>query len=311
MKLNNSIKLAIINFALFWKTLVYKIIAFGVVLLLILPIWNQLGVVFTNSGFWESLATLFNGVVFQGIPALLGAIFNTFSAFFEAIASLASLNLIALIYLIIVVCVVMPFLLYLSDIPASESVYTYMSSLHKNSFTVNFLDNLGKSCRYSFLKTFIELPFWALLIYGVYGISGLCSLNVAMQIASPFMLFIFIVLMFDLKITLQNGWVPSMVAFNSGAIASLKKGLKAVSRNYWSIFSSFAVVMTCAVALLYLFSGYSLVVVIPLMSLITAVFGQVLFFESQGMNYYIAPENIIKPRKLEQSDSLRKVRYKI
>ena len=61
-------------------------------------------------------------------------------------------------------------------------------------------------------------------------------------------------------------------------------------------------------AIVYVFGVYSLIVVVPLSSLIMTVFGQVLFFESQGMNYYISPDNIVLPRKLEQADSMKKVK---
>lgn len=184
-----------------------------------------------------------------------------------------------------------------------------MTSLSKNSFTVNFVDNLGKSSGYSILKTLMEIPFWALFIGGLWGLLKLSMASVEMQILAPLFMFIFVVFCTATKTTILNGWAPSIVAFRKCAGSAFKKGLKSVARNYTSTLSSFSVVMIFMVALILIFGPYAFILVLPLMALINAVFGQVLFFESQGMNYYITPENIIKPRKLEQADNMKKVKF--
>lgn len=308
MKFNNSMKIAIANFSLFWKILLYKLIAGALSVLFVLPIFSTLRSVFSASGFFTQIKNMFTTNIFKSFLSLLGQIYNLFETFFDGILTLAKNNVFVFVYFLIVLLIVIPFLLKLSDVPASESVYSYMSSLNKNSFTINFVSMLDKSLGYSILRTLMEIPFWIILIFGCYKIAGLGFYSEALVYLSPLLMFVFIVLMFDFNITIFNGFAPSIVVFNKCAGKSLKKGIKSVSRNFSSTFSSFAVTMTVMLAICYLFGIYALIAIVPLMALINAVFGQVLFFESQGMDYYISLENIITPRKLETADKIKKVK---
>lgn len=308
MKLSNSIKLAMANFSLFWKILVYKAMAFGISVLLFLPVLSIINECLTASGFYSSVNSLLSVSAFGGLDVFTSNILNCINTLLSGIQLLAQTSVVSIIYVAVLVCFVVPFIFKLSDIPASETTYSYMTSLNKNSFVVNFLDEFSKSAGYSALKTLIEIPFWFLLSLGVYGILSLASISSGFMFVAPLILGIYIVFLFSLKITVLGGWAPSVVAFNLCAGKAFKKGIKSVSRKFPSTLSSFAVITTVMVAVLYIFSFYSLIVIVPLSALIITVFGQVLFFESQGMNYYIAPDNIIKPRKLEQADSIKKVK---
>lgn len=308
MKLSNSIKLAMANFSLFWKILVYKAFAIGIIVLLFLPIVNVLNVCLTEVGFYVALENFFSPSVFQDVIGLTSNLFVCVDTILSALGMLSGLSVVAFIYLLVLVGFIAPFILKLSDVPASETVYSYMSSLSRNSFTVNFIDGFGKSLGYSALKTLLEIPFWIITLFGAYHIMYLTNLDFAMQILSPFLLFVFIVFMADVKITIFNGWASSIVVFSTCAGKAFKKGINAVKRKFLSTLSSFAVVTTIMLAVLYIFGAYSLIVIAPLSSLIITVFGEVLFFESQGMNYYISPDRVIMPRKLEQADSIRKVK---
>ncbi|MCI7003534.1 MAG: hypothetical protein MR904_04245 [Clostridia bacterium] len=308
MKLNNSFKLAIANFALFWKIFLYKIIAFGVSLLFTLPVWRVLKHTFYNSGFNALIKRLFTNATFISIPELMGQILDIIKAFFSGVASLASNNVFVLIYLVILLFIIVPFLFKLSDVPASECAYSYMSSLNKSSFTINFITMLDKSMGYSILRAVMEIPFWFAFIGSIYGILCLGTLNSAMAIFAPMILFVFVVSMIALNFSFFNGFAPSVVVFNTCASRAFGKGIKALRRNFFSVLSSFIVVIVVSVCLLYLFGVYALIVEIPILALVNAIFGQVLFFESQGMDYYLSPDKIISPRKLECADKMAKMK---
>lgn len=308
MKLNNSIKLAIANFAMFWKILLYKVIALGISILFVLPVWGSLKSTFSASGLNSLIKEMFNAPAFQSVSKFVGQMLEILNSFFKGISSLATNNIILLIYLAIILLIVIPFLFKLSDVPASESAYSYMSSLNRNSFTINFITSLDKSMGYSILRAVLEIPFWFIIGGGVYGILSMGLLSDFTAIISPLLLFIFVVTLLALNSALFSGLAPSVVVFNCCASKALPKGFNAVKRNFFSILSSFSVVMAIIVALFYIFGVYSLIFIIPFMSLILSVFGQVLFFESQGMDYYISPDKIITPRKLECADSIKKVK---
>lgn len=308
MKLNNSFKLAITNFALFWKIFLYKIIAFGLSIIFTLPVWSILKVTFYNSGFNALIKRLFTNATFLNIPELIGQLLDIINSFFSGVASLASNNAFVLIYLIILLLIVVPFFFKLSDVPASECAYSYMSSLNKSSFTINFINMLNKSMGYSIVRTLMEIPFWFAFVGGMYGILCLGTLSDIMVIFTPIILFVFVVSMIALNNSFFNGFAPSVVVFNTCASRALGKGIKALKRNFFSVLSSFIVVIVGAVCLLYLFGVYALIVEIPILALVNAIFGQVLFFESQGMDYYLSPDKIIKPRKLECLDKMAKMK---
>ncbi|MBE7082751.1 MAG: hypothetical protein E7378_03660 [Clostridiales bacterium] len=309
MKLNNSLKLSVANFALFWKLLLYKTIVIGIGILLFLPISKAVISAFEVGGLVDIIKQLFSAPVLQNLTQLSTLVLNVFSAIFASLAVLASTNVFALVWLMLLLFLIIPFLSKLSDVPASESVYSYMSSLNKKGFAINFVSMLGKSLQYSILKTLIELPFVALILLGVYGIATLSTISFSLAVFAPFLSFVFVVLMLSLNITIFSGWSPSVVVFNQRPCKAIKKGIKAVNRNFASTLSSFVVMLTILIGLTYLFGIYALFLVVPLMALVIAVFGQVLFFESQGMDYYISLDKIIKPRKLETADKIKKARY--
>ncbi len=308
MKLNNSIKLAIANFSLFWKLLLYKIIALGVGILFVLPTLGVLKQAFLSSGFSEAITQMFTAPAFQSITTIADNILAVFNSIFAGVSNLATSNVFVLIYLSIVIFIIVPFLLKLSDVPASECAYSYMSSLNKNSFTINYINMFGKSAGYSILRALFEVPLVFAIGAGVYGFLQLIEVSNAMAIIAPLLMFIYVVLMLALNSSIFNGWAPSIVVFNCCATKAFVKGAKAVKRNFFSVLSSFMVVACILACLFYLFGLYSFIVTIPFYALVVAVFGQVLYFESQGMDYYISPEKIIKPRKLECADNISKVK---
>lgn len=308
MKLNNSIKLCIANFSLFWKLFLYKILAFGLSIVSFLPILSKIKEVFMGSGFLNKFNSFFNGSFLAHTSNLFSNLNSLFNSFINGLQYLASNYTIAFIYLLLVVFVIIPFLFKLSDVPTSETVYSYMASLNKNSFSINFTSCLGRSIGYAFTRTILELPFTLLLVFGAFGITNFAVTSVSATMLATMLMFVFVVFVLDLQITLFSGMAPSMVAFNTNSIRGLQKGFKAIRRNFWSVLSSFAVILTISTGVVYLFGLYSMIVLIPLISLINSVFGQVLFFESQGMNYYLSPDKIINPRKLEQADNIKKVK---
>lgn len=308
MKLNNSFKLAIANFALFWKIFLYKIIAFGFSILFTLPVWGVLKQTFYNSGFNALIKRLFTNATFISIPELMKQMLDILKAFFSGVGALATNNVFALIYLIVLLLIIVPFLFKLSDVPASECAYSYMSSLNKSSFTINFINMLNKSMGYSIVRALMEIPYWFAFVGGIYGILCLGTLSEMMSIFAPMLLFVFAVSMLALNLSFFNGFAPSVVVFNTCASRAFGKGIKALRRNFFSVLSSFIVVIVGAVCLLYLFGVYALIIEIPILALVNAIFGQVLFFESQGMDYYLGPDKIIKPRKLECADKMAKMK---
>ena len=65
-----------------------------------------------------------------------------------------------------------------------------MSSLNKNSFTINFVSKLDKSLGYALVRAVMEIPFWAILFFGSYGIINLSMVSEPWLMLSPLLLFV-------------------------------------------------------------------------------------------------------------------------
>ena len=122
------------------------------------------------------------------------------------------------IYICFIIVIVLPFLSKLSDIPATESLYGYMTSLTKYNFVSLYIRNLGKSCVYSITKTLLQIPIWAIIVVGLYYILNLTTLGGGFLIAVPILVFVYLVLAISIYQSFLSFWVPSIVTFNNKTI---------------------------------------------------------------------------------------------
>lgn len=311
MKLNNSIKISIANFALFWKILLYKCFAFALSLLFALPVLNVVKKCFAKSGFNSALLEMFNTTIFEGVPSFMEQLKIVIDSLFKGLKIIILNYPLVFVYVLIFVFFIVSFIFNFCDLAVSESVYGYMSSLDKSGFLINFANKLDKSLAYSCFRALFQIPLILILGLGFYGILALSTVSNFYLVLSPLLLFIFIVFMLDLNAAIFTGWTSSIVVFNCGVLKAFKKSIVAALRKIGSILSSFAVIYAISLALSFVFGLYALLIIIPINALITTVFGQVLFFESQGMNYYVSPDKIINTKKLEQTDKIKKVKFVI
>ena len=91
-------------------------------------------------------------------------------------------------------------------------------------------------------------------------------------------------------------------------IKSFKKGFKAISRRYFRVLSSIFVIIFFVGVVAIMFTTISLIALIPLASVAILMLEMVVFFDSQGMRYYVDLETIVSPKKLEECDKFNKVK---
>ncbi len=304
----NSLKLFIANFSVFWKLLLYKIIVVCICALLFIPVipsWEQS---LNSVNFVKLLTSFATNNVFLNTTTLLNNLFILVDAFVNAMGILFTINTFAFFYSIVIVFLILPFLLGLSSVPTGEGLYSYMASLSKSSFTATFLSKLKISCIYSIFRALITLPFVAILTVTLYWLLYLTTLGGLFIIILPIIIVIYFVLMVSLLVTTFCGWMPATVVFNISPTQSFKKGIKAVSRRYFRVFSSVFVIIFFATIFSLMLTSFSLIALIPLASVAIIMLEMVMFFESQGMRYYVDLDTIISPKKLEQCDKFTKVK---
>lgn len=308
MIFKNSLKLFVANFSVFWKLLLYKIIAILICVLLLIPTFNAWSGALSSVNFGELFVNFATNTVFVNTPGLLRNLFIVVEAFMEVLEILLSTNAFMLFYTLFVVLIVLPFLFGLSSIPSGEGLYSYMASLSKSSFSAAFVSKLGTSALYSLIRTLITLPFILLFLCGLYFLLSLSMQNGIIQVFLPIILVLYIVTLLAIFVTTLSGFMPATVVFNASPIKSFNKGFKAVCRIYFRVFSSIFVIFFFTTIFSSMLTTFSLIALIPLASVAVLMLEMVMFFESQGMRYYVDLDSIVSPRKLEQCDKFDKVK---
>ena len=124
-------------------------------------------------------------------------------------------------------------------------------------------------------------------------------------------LFLLIVIV-ALKNTFFAGWLPAIIVHAEPVFKSLKLGFKSAFRTFLKSYSSFLIFTVGAVILnvfaLVFTAGVGLLITIPLTTLMLIIMGEVMYFESLGMRYYVDGEHIVSPKKFEERDKFAKVK---
>ncbi len=308
MMFKNSLKLFIANFSVFWKLLLYKIVVILICALFLIPTYSAWSHCLGTVNFASILTDFATKTVFLNTSSLLSNMFLLVQAFVDALAVMFNVFPFAFFYSIFVVLILLPFLLGLSSIPTGEGLYSYMASLSKSSFLATFVSKLGVSSVYSIYRTLITLPFILILGSTLYGLLYLTTYDGLIQIFLPVIVVVYFVFMLSLLVTTFCGWMPATVVFDLKPSKSFKKGIKAVSRRYFRVFSSVFVIFFFTTMFSMMLTSFSLIALIPLASVSILMLEMVMFFESQGMRYYVDLDSIISPKKLEQCDKFDKVK---
>ena len=309
MMFKNSIKLLMANFSTVWKLLVYKIIALGIVAGLFFAVFPALQNLPSFSVFISDLGNfLLEFNIGANIKTILTSFYEIFQNFFVLYVDLAVNSTFAFVYLTALFGIVLPYLWKLSDIATGESLYGYMASLTRYSFTGSFIRKIGISSIYSLLYLAITLPINLIIVAGAFGILSLVQIGGIVVLFIPLLLFVYLSCIIGLKNAFLAGWMPAIVVFNTNAVKGFKLGLKAVQRRFLRVLSTSAMLVAIIFAINLLFGSFSLIITVPVGSMIISVFQMVMFFGSQGMRYYVDLDTILSPKKLEETDKLKKVK---
>ena len=308
MMFRNSTKLLLANFSLFWKVLLYKLIAIGVCALLALPVlWSWIYALDVVN-FGTAVVNFATNTVLLNLTELFKNLFVLVQTLFSGFAVLIQTNVFAFVYTMFLFLIVVPFVWGLSSVPAGECLYSYMATLSKPKFSVAFVSKLGISCVYSILRTLLNSALMIVFAAGFYGLLTLTSIQGVFQIVLPFIILLYIVIVMAFLITFFSGWMPATVAFNIAPAITFKKGLKATFRRFFKILSTMLFVLFVAVILSLMLTSLSLVIILPFTEVLVIMFEMVTFFDSQGNRYYVDMDTICSPKKLEECDKLKKTK---
>ena len=308
MMFKNSFKLLMANFGAVWKSLLYFIIVAGIIVGITSPVYGGLVNHFNASG---DLTNLFKTAISINVSAdffgMLSGLFETLSSIASNFITLFQTNLSLAIYLTFLIFYIIPFLFNLATLPLEETLFGFMSSLTRYSFTHAFIRKMGKSVLLQLFRSLIVLPFNFLILFVDLKLLGLVYIP-NMVYFLPFITLIATCVMLAIKETILSGWIPAVVVYNYGVFKGLKIGLKAVFRRFFKAFSTVLVIYFIFFVLTYILTPCSLFITAPLLFALVSIFEMVMFYGSQGMKYYVDLDTIVSPKRLAENDNFKKVK---
>jgi len=311
MIFRNSIRLLLTNFSTVWKVLVYYLICFtltvGVCYLVAEPIVVKL----TEANiFKDTLAIIDN--FFSSNPTTTA---YTLSEVLNNAWTIIITNIqfkFNFIFLIVWLVFVFPYMLNLCQLAMGDTLYGYMTSQVRYSFTGRMIINLGRSAVFSLVR-FVVMLVLNLASVGLLVISvSLATTGVFTNILLALGVLAFLLCFVALKQTLFSCWMPALAVLGVGPFVALKRNFKSVFRNFFRYYSNFLLLCILAVVI-NLFccvftASISLIITLPLTAFSFSVFQMVTYFTSQGMRFYVYPDLFISPKHFEEQDKIRRIR---
>ncbi|MDD3862557.1 MAG: hypothetical protein PHV79_01705 [Clostridia bacterium] len=310
MMFKNSTKLLLANFITVWKLLAYKLVALLIVFGLFLPVIPAIEGLENFDLLSESVMAFFSSYGFN--PSYVNLLVSL-NAILQTLGSVISELMITLplltIYIMFLLFIVLPFLWHFCDVAVGETLYGYMASQTKYGFVGSMIRKLGVSVSYSILLTLAVLPFSLLALGGVLLALHLTTIGGMLLYIIPLFLFLYFLLIGSLRIALFSGWMPAIVVYNCNALTGFHKGMNALSRRFYRVWSTSLIIVFILLAIYMLFGWYALIIITPIASLFISIFNTVMFFGSRGMRFYVDMDTIITPKKLEQTDKLHRLKF--
>ena len=309
MMLKNTLKLAFVNSSNIWKTLLYRILCLlcvlGLTTVIAWPIINAL----IKDNFFVNLQNSFEKMIFN---LNFEKIFLTIDEIFKNFANIIAnhgLTVQTILFGVFILFLVSMLETYLK-VAVNQTINGYMSSLTKYGFTNSFVANFGKATILGLAKTITVLPLNLLIWFGSYFMMS--ALYAKIGVIAIILTLLLLIVLLSLKATLFSGWIPALLIHDESVFVSLKKGISAVSKRFFRTLSSFLITIVSLFVIntfaLVFTAGVGVIITLPITTLVLLILGEVMYFESLGMRYYVDGEHIISPKKLEQQDSFSKVK---
>lgn len=310
MMFKNSMKLLVSNFSTVWKLLAYKLIVIAIVCGLFCVSLSYLQQLSTINSFSDSLISFLTTANVASTPT---TIVNSFIAFvmagFDVIYELIIELPFLFGYMILLFVFIFPYLWHLSDIAVSESLFGFMASQTKFGFTSSLIRNLNTANSYSWAFTILILPFNLAFLAGIIGILFLAQSSSLLLFFSPFLILLLALIYYSLRTTILSCWASGITTTNSSTFKGFRRNFKAISRRFFRVWSTSIVFVFTFIVLSAMTGVFGLIILLPVFCLTISVFGMVVFFETQGMRYYVDFDKIITPKKLEQTDKISKLKF--
>ncbi len=312
----DTTKLFFRNSGLIWRILAYFIVCGlvigGVCFAVCYPFISNL----VEAGVFDKIYTLLT----ENLVGNVNHIFESLAEIFQQIIDIIFANwqniLPILVLFFILVCVLGSFILALSEMALADCLYGYMGSNSKLGFSNCFIKNLVQSVKLQLAKILVVLPCNIIICVAV-----ACSLmlyftgNFWLVTFAPFVVILVFTVLYALRNAIFCAWVPCVVVRNIGVWDALRESTRASFKNFGKIFATYFILAICMVAItiaaISLTASVGLIISIPACVLFNSALSMVLYFNINGLKYYIDNGQIITPRKREEWENVYSLKYVI
>lgn len=312
MRIKTTIKLFFQNLSLVWKVAFYKMLTYGLTLLLLVLSARPVGATLKNEGFVDAFIDMFK--INESTFINLG---TNISSLCEMFFSIISSNWQTLSFSIVMFIFVLTFFNYfinaLADIPVCEILYGKMSCNANFGFCGCFIRNLKKSLAYSAVKMFSTFIVDAFVVAILFGVLSLCKLSALLTWFAPLIAVLIFIILFALRKVIFACFTPNMVINGYNVFKSLAQGVKMGCKKFIYSYGSAIAISVCLVSLnvfIAIFTlGAGILVTVPATYVILNIFNMVIFYSNNGMYFYIGTHDIQDQskgiKKLEQLDTVK------
>lgn len=311
MIFKDSFKVLFSNFALVWKSGLYRLLVTAFVVFLSIGFLRPIIADLSSASFFSNISLLAkDGIFTSGLNTTSERVFGIVKIFIDEVFVLGNTLNIVMIFLFYVI--ILPFFFNLSKTAEAEVLYGSMSSNSNFGYIASYIRNLGKAIKLSIFKLMFNIPFTGLTILALFVVSKFTALNIFLAIFLSFLILLVLVFIFSLLKVLQSCFEPATILQDFGPIRAFRHGFKAVNRKFGSILSSnfVLVVLTLAVNIfvgLYTF-GVGLVITLPACMVLYTIMSMVAYYYSMGMNFYCDPTHIVRTVKFEDFATIKQMR---
>lgn len=311
MIFRNTFRLLLTNFSNVWKVLLYYIICIALTVAvcwsIAQPIINELA----KANVFSDLANLLNSFFStpQNAPHSLNQIIN--NAWGVLVTNIQfQFNY---IFLIVWILLVFPFTLNLAQLALGEVLYGFMTSQVKYSFTGRYIKNIGKSCLFALVSDLVNFVFNAIIFSLFVGFIKLLTLGSFVYAMLGVLLFAVMICFVSFKRTLFACFMPAMAVLDCNPFKALAINFKGVFKNFFRIFSNAVTIVLTTIVVNLIFCVFtfsvSLIITLPLTAFVFVIFQMVSYFSSFGMRFYVYPDMFISPKRFEEQDKIKKIKY--
>ena len=310
MGIKNTLKILSSNFSLTWKSGLYKLICFALVIFLG---YQLVAPIFESIQSQDLLGEVF--AFFEGLLSFRGQQMATASQNIADIINSIMMDsyVFSIILLFILVFALLPFLLGLSDMSESDVLYGAMSCNTKFKYLAIFMSNLKSAIKVSSFKLIFTVPYSLIVFLLCFAISKMFVFGGIVTYLGIFLVILVVLLAITLERTILGFFQASSIVHNPKLKCILERGLINTLRQFGKNFSYNFVLIVCVFFIntfvgLYTF-GVGLIVTLPASLLSFNVLSMVLYFNAYGLNYYVTPSEVVYSKKLDEQIDIKDMKY--